>query len=389
VALKTEAFYFQGVTMTDQIYYVRQIASTMGKHHYSQEHLAEEMRARIRYSDLPNTESITQMVYYIYSRSGIKKRHIELELSQINSRKDWIKLVNEATLMLCERVLTNLFSSDVKASDCDGFIVVSSSYTGFPGITRQLQEKFGFPMEALCYDMSALGCAGIPHSLFLAHTLIKTGRCKQVCIMSADALGTHGESRQHNITPTMSQIVAHCLPSDSAAGIIISSKAGDKPIFSYRDCHLDTKLWSNSLDWNVMSATEDNQPYVNVGKEIRTRLLEEVEQFFTPEILEQPIFLHHGGDALMKVVSEKYPQLSDFMKLSTSEFQSNGNIGPSTVLWILHRALEREMPISPCFRLVAFGPGKVTAICLVDGVEMINNVIEKPLLEAVASSSGD
>jgi predicted naringenin-chalcone synthase len=349
-------------------YYVQRLVTTLGAHTYTQEHLAAQLHAKIK--DLPDAQSITQMVRFIYERSGVKKRHLEFPLREIEARKDWICLVNEAVLSMSTRTLDQLFSQGISAADCDCLIVGTSSYIGFPGLTRVLQERFGFPLDTLCYDVNGMGCATVPHSLYIAQMILDTGRCNNVCILCVDAFATCGESRQHFSAPEMSQVVAHCLPSDSAGAVIISRQPQPHSIFSYEDATLSTKLWPDSLNLNVMSADAYNQPLLSVGKEIRTRILEEMGYFFNETVLQQPIFIHHGGDALMRLVGEKYPQLSEFIKLSTQEFQEHGNIGPSTVMWILNKALEVGMPLTPCFRLVTLGPGKVTAVLQVDGVKI-------------------
>jgi predicted naringenin-chalcone synthase len=63
------------------------------------------------------------------------------------------------------------------------------------------------------------------------------------------------------------------------------------------------------------------------------------------------------------------PRLSETAALSMSVLRENGNVGSSSAVWVLHRAMGRDMAIGPKLRLVALGPGIVTTILHVDGVE--------------------
>lgn len=377
----------------DRPYFLRRIITTPGAHAYSQQQLMEDMQAkvmRLEFSSaktssgnlkrnallalatafMPeNSKSLSQMVTFLYDHSEIQQRHFEFELEEINKRKDWYKTINDATFSLSVRTLEELFETGIAPAHCDGLIVVSSTHAGFPGLTRKLQGRFGFPLETLCFDLTAMGCAGGPHGIQLAQTLLETGRCKNVCVLCVDAMGTYGLSSKPEKLPSVSQIVANCLTSDGAAALVLSREEDPEPVLSYRNCALTTKFWTDSLGINVLSVSEDNQPYLWVGKEIQTRLLDELGSMVDDSMLEAPVFLHPGGIALMKLVRERYPKLTDSTELSISELGETGNIGAPSVLFVLKKALSKDHPLSPCFRLIAFGPGKVTAILLVDGVD--------------------
>jgi predicted naringenin-chalcone synthase len=378
-------------------YYLQRLVALQGQHTYPQSQMAEEMRNRVAPFELPKMEtsqgrlkraammalastlaspdskSLSQMVSFLYDHSEIQQRHFELELSEISNRKDWHRMINQATYSMCDRALKDLFSSGMEASQCDGLIAVSSTYSGFPGIARKFQEKYGFPLEAICYDLTAMGCVGALHGIYLAQMLIDSGRCKNVCIVCADAMGTHGQAGKFTSAPTISQLVANCLSSDGAAALILGRDPGPAPIFSYTGCQMNTRLWPHSAHLNILSVSETNQPYMSVGKDIQTRLLDELGHLMDESMLDVPVYLHPGGIALMRLVRDKYPQLAASTAISVSELEETGNIGSPSVLLVLKKALDRNSPIMPCFRMIAFGPGKVTAILLIENVESIAN----------------
>ena len=163
--------------------------------------------------------------------------------------------------------------------------------------------------------------------------------------------------------------------------MVLSKNHGTSPILSYQDCTLMTKLWPNSLELNVFSACEDNLPMMSVGKEIRERLADELNTMLSGTMLLDPTYIHPGGVALMKIVGQKYPELAESAALSIADLAEHGNVGSPSVLWVLKTALKKNMPLTPCFRLVTFGPGKVTAIVTLDKVELLNKIENSELVE--------
>src|SRR5579871_4250237 len=400
--------------MPEPRFYLRRLALAHGAHSYAQEEMADRMRRRL--ASVPDAEATSQVVGFVYGHSGIQRRFFELPLQEIEKRGDWYRMTNQASHAMATRALGALLGDELPASACDalivvsssyaGFpslsrrlqeqfsfpvetqcwdlaalgcelpasacdalIVVSSSYAGFPSLSRRLQEQFSFPVETQCWDLAALGCAGPTHGIAMAQALLEAGACKNACVVCVDAFGTHGEARRHKAPPTMAMLVAHCLASDGAAAFVVGRDPGPRPLLSYRSCKLVSRLWPGSLDQNDFTADQDNQPLISVGKEIRTRIGDELAKVLDDDSLREPLFVHPGGAALMRLLRERYPPLAATADLSMSVLADHGNLGAPSVLWVLDRALSASFAVAPRFRLVALGPGIVTTLLLVDGVE--------------------
>lgn len=334
-----------------------------GRHDYPQAELAEAMRGRI--AALPGVESTRQMVGFVYEHAAIDTRHLEVSLAELGERRDWYRVVNEATLALARRALAGILRPELPAERIDALIVASSSFAGFPALSRLLQVEQGLRLDALCYDLAGLGCAAPTHALALACMLVESGRCRTVAVVCADAMGTHGESRVHHEVPSMSQLVAHCLASDGAAALIVAREPSRADALAFVGHRLDARLWPASLAENDLTASPDNQPLIAVGKAIRTRLLDELGPLLA-ELEREPeatTLFHPGGASLMRTLGQHDPRLRPTLALSSKVLREHGNIGAASVLWVLHEACRREGPLTPIVRLVALGPGIVTT-CL-------------------------
>lgn len=342
------------------------LARAPGRHAVSQSEMAARLRQRV--ADLPGSSSLTRMLGFVYQRSAIEVRHVEASQAEVSGR-GWYRLMNDATVAMSRRALEALFAGPTRAADCDGFISVSSSFAGFPSLTRRLQEALGFPAEALCYDLTGLGCAGPTHGLQLASVLIERGLCRNVCVLAVDAMATYGESRRHHTVPTMSQVVAHCLGSDGAAAAVVGCQPSRETLLSWSGCELHSRLWPDALSENDFTAGEDDQPFIAVGKSIRTRLLDELMTLLE-EIGAEPALFHPGGAALMRALADARPHLAGTLELSSEVLRLDGNLGAASLLWVLDRALRERRALAPRLRLVALGPGIVSTVLRLDGVEV-------------------
>lgn len=351
---------------------LRRLVTVAGAHTYAQRHMADDLHARL--GAVEGARQIQQVLRFVFAHSAIDQRHLERSIEEIDARDDWYPLVNEATESLAARALDALFAGDDArhARECDALIVVSSSWAGFPSLGRRLQERYGLRLDAPVYDLGGLGCAGPTQGLQLAAMLLADPACRSVCLLAVDAMGTHGQARRHKTPPTMSQLVAHCLASDGAAAVIVGRgrRAGD--LLRFAGARLASRLWAGSLDLNDLTADDGNQPYLSVGKAIRTRIVDELGPLLEADggrALAEPILFHPGGAALMRLLAERWPVLSDTIELSVGMLARNGNVGAPSVLLVLEEALRARRAVAPTLRLCALGPGIVTTVLRLDGCE--------------------
>lgn len=336
-----------------------------GAHRVSQRDAAAEMRRRLE--RLSDAKSVLQMVEFVYTQSAIEQRYFEIAPDEAAARSDWYRAQNEATYTLSARAMERLLSG-VPASSCDGLVVASSSYAGFPALSRRLQARFGLPPGAICFDVAGLGCGASTHVLSLAHGLLQNGSCRRVCVLSADVMGSFAALRRHTRAPSMPQLVAHCLASDAAAAFLLSAEPSGGDGFSFEGTSLTSRLWTDALDQNDYTADEDNQPFLLVGQAIRHRIGEELDNILDERALRGAVIMHPGGAAVMRKVRERHPALGPYLDLALSVMVAHGNVGSPSAFWVLLRALETGADLAPSFHLVAMAPGIVSTCLRVDGV---------------------
>lgn len=347
-------------------HFCRALVTVPGRHTVEQDELAEQMKTRL--DGLPDPDQRGRLVGFVYAQSGIRSRHLELDPTGLDRRKDWIQVVNEATRVLAERTLAALRERDPEGvANADHFLVVTTSHVGFPSLSRTLQQSSGIPLDAVCYDVAGLGCAGPTHGLHLAWTMLREGR--SVVLLFVDTMATWAACRSFDEVPPINEVVAHCLASDGAAALVLGAEPGPSPLYGAGRCTLRTQLWPDSLDQNDFNAGTAGRPFLSVGKDIRTRLVDETVGVFDAERRLEPMLLHPGGPDLMKRLGDAVPELGVPIRTSLGVLQQHGNLGSASVLFVLEQWLRDGGPLGPRFHMFALGPGIVTSLLTVEGAE--------------------
>lgn len=120
---------------------------------------------------------------WIYSRTGIKERHIS---------------INEGTVDLAYQAsIKAIESAGMKNSDIDLIIVatVTPDYA-FPGVSNLLQAKLDIK-DIPAFDINA-ACSGFLYTLELADKMIKSGAYNHILVVGAETLSRLTDWRDRN-----------------------------------------------------------------------------------------------------------------------------------------------------------------------------------------------
>ncbi|MDT8337106.1 MAG: beta-ketoacyl-ACP synthase III [Candidatus Izemoplasmatales bacterium] len=142
---------------------------------------------------------------WIYSRTGIKERHI---------------VTNESTLDLAyNAALRAIESSGIDKNKIDLIIVATvTSDFAFPGVANLLQAKLGIE-NITAFDINA-ACSGFIYSMQIADKMIKCGAFKTALIVGAETLSRLTDWRDRNT----------CVLFGDGAGAMVLGKSKENKI---------------------------------------------------------------------------------------------------------------------------------------------------------------
>lgn len=158
---------------------------------------------------------------WIFSRTGIKERHISKDESTVD-------LAYQASLKAIE-------SSKIKTSEIDLIIVatVTPDYA-FPGVSNLLQAKLG--IEGItAFDINA-ACSGFIYSMQIADKMIKSGAFKTALIVGAETLTRLTDWRDRNTCVLFGDGAGAMVISKSTTNSIkdiLTGSAGDEDFLLY------------------------------------------------------------------------------------------------------------------------------------------------------------
>lgn len=110
---------------------------------------------------------------WIYSRTGIRNRHIAIE--------------ETTTGMAAQAAKRAMENAKVQPEDIDLILVGTvSGDTCFPSTACNVQREIG-AVNAVAYDISA-GCTGFIFALHTAHAFITSGMCRTALVIGAETL---------------------------------------------------------------------------------------------------------------------------------------------------------------------------------------------------------
>ncbi len=142
---------------------------------------------------------------WIYSRTGIKERHI---------------VTNESTLDLAyNAALRAIESSEINKDKIDLIIVATvTSDFAFPGVANLLQAKLGIE-NIMAFDINA-ACSGFIYTMQIADKMIKSGAFNTALIVGAETLSRLTDWRDRNT----------CVLFGDGAGAMVLGKSKENKI---------------------------------------------------------------------------------------------------------------------------------------------------------------
>ncbi|MCF7927380.1 MAG: ketoacyl-ACP synthase III [Candidatus Izimaplasma sp.] len=160
-------------------------------------------------SNVVTNDDLTKIVdtsdEWIYSRTGIKKRHITQD---------------EYTIDLAEKAAKKAIKdAQIDVNNIDLVIVATvTPDNAFPGVSNLLQKRLGLD-EIMTFDINA-ACSGFIYALNIADKMIKSGSYKNALIVGAETLTRLTDWSDRNT----------CVLFGDGAGAFVISKSNENKI---------------------------------------------------------------------------------------------------------------------------------------------------------------
>ena len=283
---------------------------------------------------------------WIYSRTGIKERHL------FASDNEAFELLEKA----CKQALAN---AELKADDIDVIIAASSMPVQLmPNTSCMAQKLINTSRNIPAFDIS-VACSGLIYGLNIANSYILSGVYKNILLVTMDNC-----SRYLDWTDRRTSI----LFGDGIGAMVIS--AGDENDILSLDIKADGKVG----DYIKMPIQKGNCPFVDntstiqfldmKGQEVYKFVANIIPNYITDEILNNNnisvdevdyLVLHQANQRIISAVQERLGYSDD--KVITN-IEKLGNTSASSILIALGEALKDGKIKTPSKAIICgFGAG--------------------------------
>ena len=280
---------------------------------------------------------------WIYSRTGIKERHIA---------------TNEETIDLAEKAcLLAIEDAKIDITEIDLVIVATVTPDNhFPGISQLLQSRLGLN-EIMTFDVNA-ACSGFLYVMNIADKMIKSGAYNTALIVGAETLTRLTDWRDRNT----------CVLFGDAAGAMIISKSehnGIKDVICGSKGDIDDLLICKNVDIKdpLVNAVSQQDHIHMKGSEVfkfATRILPKtVKDLLKRNNIELSdidyIVAHQANERIIRKAAKDLKYSMDQMFLNIHKY---GNTSAASVPLAIDEALKTGyLKKGDLFITVAFGGG--------------------------------
>lgn len=288
---------------------------------------------------------------WIYSRTGIKERHI---------------VEGESTLDLAYQAsIKAIDASGIDKDDIDVIIVATvTSDFAFPGVANLLQARLGVE-NIMAFDINA-ACSGFLYAMELADKMIKSGAYKHALIVGAEVLSRLTDWRDRNT----------CVLFGDGAGAMVIGQSEEKHIIDVvtgSQGDVDMLLYSKNPDLKdpaINAVSPQDHIHMN-GREVfkfATRIMPKTIEYLLDhnqfKLEDIDMFVAHQANS--RIIDKAVRDL----KIDGSKVYMNidkyGNTSAASVPIAIDEAVQKGLiKAGQHFITVAFGGGLTWAGALI------------------------
>lgn len=300
-------------------------------------------------------------VLKIFEGAAVDKRYSIMDIASVftaTSFEEKNSIYVREIKHLGVQVLQNaLDQSGWTAASIDYIITVSCTGIMIPSLDAFIVNELGMRTDVVRLPVTEMGCAAGVSGLIYASNFLKANPGKRAAVIAVESPTA---TFQHN-DYSMANMVSAAIFGDGAACVLISSEADatgprivGEEMYHFKDAtHLMGFDLTNTglkmiLDPAVPQTIAEHFPDIiypflaNLGSSI--------------ERVEHLIF-HPGGRKIVQTVEKLFGKLGKNIEDTRETLRLYGNMSSATVLYVLERFIQKDIPVGDQGLILSFGPG--------------------------------
>lgn len=300
-------------------------------------------------------------VLKIFEGAGVDRRYSIMDAhemflnSSFEDRNDIY--CREMKLMGRKCLQKALDKAQWKPADIDYIITVSCTGIMIPSVDAYLINELKMRQDVVRLPVTEMGCAAGISGMIYAHNFLKANPGKRAAIIALES--PMATFQQNDFS--MVNIVSAAIFGDGAACVLMSSSEEDdgpriidESMYHFYDT---TQMMGFKLVNTGLQMILDK----NVPEQIAAHFSEIVNPFLEKnnksiEDIDHLIF-HPGGKKIVQTVENLFGSMRKNIDDTKEVLRLYGNMSSATVLYVLERFMDKQLPKGDLGLMLSFGPG--------------------------------
>ncbi|MGJ8591547.1 MAG: type III polyketide synthase [Aquaticitalea sp.] len=300
-------------------------------------------------------------VIKLFQGAGVDRRYSIMDPEEVftnTSFEEKNDIYTREVIKLGEQaLLKSLEKANLKSSDIDYIITVSCTGIMIPSLDAYLINSLKMRQDIVRLPVTEMGCAAGVSGIIYAKNFLKANPNKRAAVVAVESPTATFQLDDYS----MANIVSAAIFGDGAASVILSSYENeegpeiiDEAMYHFYDSEtmMGFKLVNSGLQMILDKA---------VPETISKHFPQIVHPFLERNNINindvHHLIFHPGGKKIVQTVEELFGSLGKNIDDTKEVLKLYGNMSSATVLYVLERFMDKQLPKGDIGLMLSFGPG--------------------------------
>ncbi|WP_040253024.1 type III polyketide synthase [Psychroserpens mesophilus] len=306
-------------------------------------------------------ERFQRKVIKLFENAGVDKRYSIMDAEEVFNKTSFEEkndIYAREVVKLAEQSLVKaLDKASLKPTDIDYIITVSCTGIMIPSMDAYLINNLKMKQDIVRLPVTEMGCAAGVSGIIYAKNFLKANPNKRAAVIAVESPTATFQLDDFS----MVNIVSAAIFGDGAASVILSSyeneegpKILDEAMYHFYDAEtmMGFKLVNTGLQMILDKAVPEtiSEHFPKIVHPFLER------NHITIEAIDHLIF-HPGGKKIVQTVEDLFGSLGKNIEDTKEVLKLYGNMSSATVLYVLERFMDKQLPKGDKGLMLSFGPG--------------------------------
>ncbi|WP_142784612.1 type III polyketide synthase [Changchengzhania lutea] len=300
-------------------------------------------------------------VIKLFENAGVDRRYSIMDAEDVFLRTSFEEkndiYAKEAVNLAESALIKSLDKANLKAQDIDYIITVSCTGMMIPSMDAYLINRLKMRQDIVRLPVTEMGCAAGVSGIIYAKNFLKANPNKRAAVIAVESPTATFQLDDFS----MVNIVSAAIFGDGASSVILSSYKDeegpeiiDEAMYHFYDAEtmMGFKLVNTGLqmilDKAVPETISNHFPKIVHPFLARNKVsIEDVDH----------LIFHPGGKKIVQTVEELFGSLGKNIDDTKEVLKLYGNMSSATVLYVLERFMDKQLPKGDLGLMLSFGPG--------------------------------